>query len=200
MKKQMNLQENLLKKIKNISLILFLVLFSESILAKEKWVLDNELSTIDFELPVFLAKNVKGKFSKIDGLVEIDIDEKKNNKAILSIHIDSVEINYDKYKNLLLSETFFHEKKFPIALIDTKKFQYNSEKEIKLIVEVNIKGTTHNIPIFLEIINLTEDLVQINGKINFARSKFNVGIGNWSSTAILKDIVEIKANLFFFKN
>ena len=200
MKKQMNLQENLLKKIKNLFFILSIIIFSNNICAKEEWVLDKELSTIEFELPVFLVKNVKGKFNKIEGLVEIDIDEKKNNKAIFSIYIDSVEMNYEKYKNLLLSDIFFHEKKFPLALIDTNKFQYNNEKEINLIVELNIKGITHNIPISLQIINLTEDLVQIIGDINFTRSMFNIGTGNWSSTAVLKDIVEIKANLFFFRN
>tara|TARA_B100000029_G_scaffold397526_1_gene395838 strand:- start:18090 stop:18692 length:603 start_codon:yes stop_codon:yes gene_type:complete len=200
MKKQINLQENLLKIIKNLFFILSLIIFSNKIYAKEKWVLDKDLSTIEFELPVFLLKNVEGKFNKIEGLVEIDINEKKNNKAIFSIYIDSVEINYEKYKDLLLSEIFFHEKKFPLALIDTNKFQYNNEKEINLIVELNIKGINHNIPISLQVINLTEDLVQIIGNINFNRSMFNIGTGNWSSTTVLKDTVKIKTNLFFFRN
>jgi len=194
------LQENLLKIIKNLFFILSLIIFSNKIYAKEKWVLDKDLSTIEFELPVFLLKNVEGKFNKIEGLVEIDINEKKNNKAIFSIYIDSVEINYEKYKDLLLSEIFFHEKKFPLALIDTNKFQYNNEKEINLIVELNIKGINHNIPISLQVINLTEDLVQIIGNINFNRSMFNIGTGNWSSTTVLKDTVKIKTNLFFFRN
>ena len=30
-------------------------------LAKETWILDKDLSTIEFELPVLLANNVKGK-------------------------------------------------------------------------------------------------------------------------------------------
>ncbi len=194
------MQENLLKIIKNLFFILSLIIFSNKIYAKEKWVLDKDLSTIEFELPVFLLKNVEGKFNKIEGLVEIDINEKKNNKAIFSIYIDSVEINYEKYKDLLLSEIFFHEKKFPLALIDTNKFQYNNEKEINLIVELNIKGINHNIPISLQVINLTEDLVQIIGNINFNRSMFNIGTGNWSSTTVLKDTVKIKTNLFFFRN
>ena len=194
------MQENLLKIIKNLFFILSLIIFSNKIYAKEKWVLDKDLSTIEFELPVFLLKNVEGKFNKIEGLVEIDINEKKNNKAIFSIYIDSVEINYEKYKDLLLSEIFFYEKKFPLALIDTNKFQYNNEKEINLIVELNIKGINHNIPISLQVINLTEDLVQIIGNINFNRSMFNIGTGNWSSTTVLKDTVKIKTNLFFFRN
>ena len=46
--------------------------------AKEIWILDTDLSTIKFELPVLLANNVFGEFKIIDGLVEIDLEKKKN--------------------------------------------------------------------------------------------------------------------------
>lgn len=179
----------------------FFNLFSYVCLASEEWVLDKELSSIRFELPIFLAKNVRGEFKEIEGLIEIDVDKKKNNKAIFSIKIDSVDLdNYKRYKNLLLSEIFFYEKQYPLALIDTKKFQYNNEKEISFDVELNIKGISHDIPVSLEIINLTDNVVQIIGKIRFSRNQFEIGKGNWSSTAVLKDLVEIDTNLFFFRD
>ena len=188
-----------MENIKKIIFILFFF-FSNISLAKETWVLDKDLSTINFELPVFLAKNVTGSFKEIEGLIEINIDPNKNSKAILSVKIDSIEMNYKKYKKLLLSEIFFYKNQFPLALIDTRKFKYVREKEIKMDVELNIKGITHDIPVILEIIDLTDDLVQVKGKLNFSRTSFQIGIGNWSSTAILKDIAEINTNLFFFRN
>ena len=39
--------------------------------------LDKSLSTVEFELPVLFAKNVKGKFNTIEGFVELDVDQKK---------------------------------------------------------------------------------------------------------------------------
>ena len=61
-------------------LLFFTILFiSLSLQAKDRWVLDRTLSSITFELPVLLANNVKGTFDNIEGLVEIDTENQKNN-------------------------------------------------------------------------------------------------------------------------
>ena len=187
-------------KIQNIFLILFIFIVSQPIFAKESWIIDKELSTINFELPVFLAKNVKGEFKEIEGLVEIDVATNINNKAVFSVEIKSIEMNYEKYKELLLSEIFFYEEKFPIALIDTRQFSYENQESLDLMVELNIKGIVHNVPIELQVIRLAEKLVQIKSKLTFSRTDFKIGVGKWSSTAILKDNAKINTNLFLFKN
>ena len=179
--------------------LFFYCLFSNSIFAKEIWVLDKELSRISFEMPIFLAKNVRGQFTQIEGLVELDLETKKNNKAIFSVNINSIEMNYNKYRNLLLSNIFFNAKKFPIALIDTKKFSYEDENELEILVELSIKGISGIVPLKLKVNRLAEELVQIKGKLKFSRNSFRIGIGRWSSTAILKDNVSIETDLFLFR-
>ena len=181
--------------------IIFLIsIFSSpSLFSKENWILDKDLSTIYFELPILFANNVKGEFKEIDGLVVIDVKTKKNNKAIFSLNINSIDMNYKKYKSLLLGNIFFDTKKFPIALVDTKKFSYSNQDQLELEVELTIKGTSHMVPIKLEIHHLAEELIQIKGKLNFSRTAFQIGIGRWSSTAILRDKASIETNLFLFK-
>ena len=182
------------------NIILFiLIFFSSSLLSKENWILDKDLSTIYFELPVLFAKNVKGEFKKITGLVEIDVETKKNNKAIFSVTLDSIDMNYKKYKVLLLSNIFFNTQKFPIALVDTKKFSYADEKQLNLEVELTIKDSTLLVPLKLEVLHLAEELIQIKGKLNFSRTAFEIGTGKWTSTAILRDKASIETNLFLFK-
>jgi len=187
--------------IKKIFLIYFLIYFfyPTNIFAKETWILDKELSTINFELPVLLANNVKGSFQLVKGLIEIDLDNKINNKAIFSIDIKSVEMNYKKYRNLLLSNIFFNSNKFPIAIVDTKKFSYQNEEEINLNVELSVKGISNSVPLTLEIIQLTKELVQIKGSVEFSRTAFNIGTNQWKNTSILKDVANIDLNLFLFK-
>ena len=109
MKKQTFWLENLLKKIfKNFNLLTFvLILLCSGIQAKEKWGIDKKISKIIFEVPVLFAANVKGEFKNFDGFVEIDLDNKTNNKAIISVDISSIELNYQKYKELILSSVFF---------------------------------------------------------------------------------------------
>ena len=199
MKKQIIWQGAILKKIKLFFVITSLLIFSDISLASEKWILDRSISSIEFELPVLFAKNVKGKFNTIEGFVEIDLDKKENNKAIFSVAIGDIEINYKKYKNLLLSEIFFDQKRFPIALVDTRKFSYSDEKEIVIDVEFTIKGKSQIIPLTIKITQLAEEVVQIQSDLQFSRTDFEIGIGSWKNTSILKDKVKIKTNLFLFK-
>ena len=199
MKKQIIWQDAILKKIKLFFVTISLLIFSDISLASEKWLLDKSISSIEFELPVLFAKNVKGKFNTIEGFVEIDLDNKKNNKAIFSVAIADIEINYKKYKNLLLSEIFFDEKRFPIALVDTRKFSYSDQKEVIIDVEFTIKGKSQIIPLTIKITQLAKEVVQIQSDLEFSRTDFEIGIGSWKNTSILKDKVRIKTNLFLFK-
>ncbi len=195
------MQENILKKTvkKLIYLILILSCFSSYSIAKERWILDKQISEITFEVPVLLAENVIGKFNTIDGFVEIDTLDQKNNKAILSVNINSLEMNYKKYKNLILSDIFFNSDKYPIGVIDTKKFSYNNEEKLNLDIELTIKGTTRVVNTELLVIKLTNDLVQIKSELKFSRNDFNIGTGNWKNTTILKDKIKINSNIFLFK-
>ena len=173
--------------------------FASSIYAGEKWGVDKELSTISFELPVLFAKNVRGTFKNIEGFIEIDLDKKEDNKAIFSVVVNSIDMNYAKYRDLLLSDIFFDAKQFPIVVVDTKKFSYQNEKKITLDVELIIKGKSEIIPLAIFVKRLGEELVQIESELNFSRTYFNIGTGKWSNTAILKDKATIRTNLFLFK-
>ena len=195
------MQENILKKTINLFLILLILclgLSSKSI-ANEKWILDKNISSISFEVPILFATNVIGKFENIDGFVELDLKDKKNNKAILSVDIESLKVNYEKYMDLILGPVFFDSTKYPFGVLDTKKFAYNNEEKLNLDIELSIKGITKTIDTELTIINLTSDLVQIKGLLEFSRNDFNIGTGNWKNTTILKDKIIINSNLFLMK-
>ena len=177
----------------------FFLFISFATLSKEIWKLDKNLSTINFELPVLLAKNIKGTFKEIEGIIQIDLSNQKKNKAFFSIDINSVEMNYKKYKDLFLGNIFFNSKRFPKVSVNTKKFSYKNEELINLNVELTIKGITNPIPLTLEIISLAEELMQIRGNFTILRTAYKIGTDPWDKTSILKDKVRIDINLFLFK-
>ena len=192
---------NTLKKIiKNLIYFLIVIFFCiNQSYANERWKIDKEISKISFEVPVLFTTNVKGSFKDIDGFVQLDTKEREKNKAIFSVSINSIEINYQKYKELLLSPIFFNANKYPLGVLDTKNFLYINNKISKLEIELTIKNKTIKIPINLEVNQLTQDLVQIKGKLFFLRSDFNIGTGNWQNTTILKDRVELNYDIFLFR-
>ena len=193
----MNWQGNILKVIISLFLIF---LFCKQSVANDLWTIDKNISSIEFEVPVLFANNVIGKFNEFDGFVSLDLSNQNNNKALISVRVDSLDINYKRYKDLVLSKVFFDAKKFPSGLIDTNNFKFNYEdNEINLMGELTIKGKSQKIPIDIEVIKLASELVQIKSEISFSRNEFDIGTGSWKNTTILKDEIKIKANIFLFK-
>ena len=199
MKKQIIWQGAILKKYKFFLFLFLLTVIPSFSHAAERWILDKSLSTIEFELPVLFAKNVKGSFNTIDGFVELDLNQKENNKAIFYVEVNDLDMNYIKYKDLLLSNVFFDAQQFPKAVVDTKKFSYVNETEFSMDVELTIKGKSAIVPLVINVKRLAEELVQIQSELIFSRNSFNIGTGNWQNTTILKDNVKLNTNIFLFK-
>ena len=199
MKKQIIWQGAILKKYKFFLFLFLLNVIPSFSHAAERWILDKSLSTIEFELPVLFAKNVKGSFNTIDGFVELDLNHKENNKAIFYVEVNDLDMNYIKYKDLLLSNVFFDVQQFPKAVVDTKKFSYVNETEFSMDVELTIKGKSAIVPLVINVKRLAEELVQIQSELIFSRTAFEIGIGNWKNTTILKDKVKLSTNLFLFR-
>ena len=199
MKKQITWLDDILKKYKFFFILLLFLNLSNLTYASDRWILDKELSTIEFELPVLFAKNVKGSFNTMEGFIEIDVSQKENNKAIFYVEVNDLEMNYTKYKDLLLSNIFFDANQFPKAVVDTKKFSYVNETELELQVELTIKGKSAMVPLIINVKRLAEELVQIQSELTFSRTDFKIGIGKWKNTSILKDKVILKTNLFLFR-
>ena len=133
---------------KFIFCILLVVFYSNNIAGKNIWTIDKKLSEIKFEVPILLGKKIKGQFKEFDGFVVFDSDNKGNSKALFSVQMNSIEFNYEKYKELLFSDVFFDEKKFPFAIIDAKKFALPTNSNTLLInVELQIKDIIRVIPL-----------------------------------------------------
>ena len=199
MKKLITWRGDILKKFKFFLIILYFIIQPTLTSASERWILDTSLSTVEFELPVLFAKNIKGKFNSIDGFVELDLTKKENNKAVFAVQINDIDMNYIKYKDLLLSKIFFDAENFPKAVVDTKKFSYVNDTEIELEIELSIKGRNAMVPLKVYVSRLAEELVHIQTEMIFSRTAFNIGIEKWQNTSILKDKVKLQTNLFLFK-
>ena len=180
--------------------LFFIFVYCKLSVANDLWTIDKKISSIEFEVPVLFAKNVSGKFKTFDGFVSLDLSNENNNKALINVSIDSLDLNYKRYKDLVLTEVFFDAKKFPFGLIDTNNFKFNyEENKINIIGELTIKGKSQKIPLEIEVIKLASELVQVKSEISFSRNDFEIGTGNWKNTTILKDKIKIRANIFLFK-
>ena len=186
---------------KFIFCIVLVVFYSNNIACKNVWTIDKKLSEIKFEVPVVLAKKIIGQFKEFDGFVVIDLDNKENNKGMFSVQINSMEFNYEKYKELLFSDVFLDENKFPIAIVDVKKFALPTNSNTFLInVELQIKDIIHVIPLTVIFNHLTNNFVQVTTNFKFSRNSYEIGKDKWSLNLILRDTIHVKVNLFLNRN
>ena len=179
---------------------LLIILSSRKILANNNWIIDKELSEIKFEIPVLLTNNVNGRFNEFEGYVFIDKKNRKNNRALFSVQINSMVLNYNKYKELLFSNIFFEEVYFPVAVLDTKIFTLSNKlTTIEIKAELQIKNIVQIIPLIVNINQLSNNFVHIKANTKFSRNSYQLGKGSWSSTLILRDRVSLIADLFLYR-
>ena len=107
-------------------------------------------------------------------------------------------MNYIKYKDLLLSNVFLMHSNFKSSRRH-KEFSYVNETEFSMDVELTIKGKSVIVPLVINVKRLEEELVQIQSDLIFYITAFEIGIGNWKNTTILKDKVKLSTNLFLFR-
>ena len=188
----------MIKYKKLIFCLIFFIFQSFAIEANNIWSIDKGLSEIKFELPILFGDNIEGKFTEFDGNVIIDQKNNKNNiRAVFYVQINSLELNKDKYKKILLSDGFFDAIHFPIAIIDTKKFTtINLSYILDINSELQIKDIIQDIPFTIIIKELGHDFIQVKADIEISRSSFKLGKDSLSSILFFGDKVLLKINIF----
>ena len=186
--------------------VFIIILFSTNIVAKNNWILDKKLSEIYFQLSLLPADDLIGKLNEFDSYIFFDNGNTSINNFNLSINIENMKLNNSELKDFLSSNIFFNVKKYPNLIVKTKKISI--QKNEKAIAKIQIKNISHELPITLDIIKLTKDLIQIKLKFVVPRKLYGLGKNQWQSRfeffakekSILLNKIKFSINLFFFKN
>ena len=63
--------------------LFFIFLYCKQSAANDLWTIDKNISSIEFEVPVLLTKNVIGKFNEFDGFVSLDLSNQNNDEVFV---------------------------------------------------------------------------------------------------------------------
>ena len=63
--------------------LFFIFLYCKQSAANDLWTIDKNISSIEFEVPVLLTKNVVGKFNEFDGFVSLDLSNQNNDEVFV---------------------------------------------------------------------------------------------------------------------
>ena len=114
------------------------------------WDVDTAHTTAGFEVTHMLVSKVRGHFSNVSGVV--DIDDKDLTKSSLDIAIDASTIdtrNADRDKHLR-SEDFFDVAKHPSLTFKSTKVEKAGKGKLKVTGDLTMRGVTK--PVVLDVV------------------------------------------------
>jgi polyisoprenoid-binding protein YceI len=163
-----------------------------------KWKLDKSHASVNFTANHFFSE-VTGKFTKFDGTFNFDQSNLNGSKITFTIAVSSVNTDNNQRDNHIQSADFFDAKKYPTINFVSSRIEKVSDKDFIIYGNLTIRNTTKEVAIPFSITGEMEHPMMkgttilglaLNTKIN--RTEYGIGTGNWASTMVVGDDVEVK--------
>lgn len=181
--------------------IVLIILFTFNAFAVlGKYVVNDQHSYINFEIPFMGISKVKGQFPRITANFEFDEQSKKLGKILAQVTVDRINTGDSRRDQHLKSSDFFHASKYPHFTFESSTIEYNSKGEPhKIKGNVNIKGIVRPVNWLINYRGLKQDekgfkslFFVINGSIS--RKEFNL---NWNKVIekgefVIGDVVDFE--------
>ncbi|MCY4524434.1 MAG: YceI family protein [Halobacteriovoraceae bacterium] len=160
-----------------ILLVLLFCFFSRDAFAK-KFIIDSSHSSIEFSVKHLGLFPVKGRFTKFEGFIDVDVKKMKAKKVFIKIDVDSIKTDNDDRDAHLKSKDFFHVRNDVFDIVDanryitfnTRGFSLKGTKKLKGKLRILKEKKTVNFSVKINSMEKQGSVWKIgivaNGKIN----------------------------------
>lgn len=114
------------------------------------WQLDPAHSSFQFKIRHLTVSNVKGDFSKFQGVAHIDDQNITHLKVEVTIDVTSVNTGHAQRDEHLRGPDFFDVTKYPTLLFVSKKVIKTDANRLKVIGDLTLRGVTREITVDVE--------------------------------------------------
>src|SRR6202162_6168105 len=114
------------------------------------WNIDPAHSIAEFKVKHMMIANVKGKFSKVSGVLVRDESDRANDRVEATIEAASVETRNEQRDGHLKSADFFHVEKFPTLHFKSTGIHVVGEGELSVEGDLTIRGVTRQVRFAVE--------------------------------------------------
>lgn len=193
--------EAIIKKSGVFPYLLIMVVSTTQVQLAKEWTLDKAHTSVTFAVKHFFT-TVNGNFTDYDGIFYFDPDKLSASKFTFSIPVTSINTNNKKRDADLVSDNFFNAEEYPEIKFVSTKFEKKSATEFIVHGDLQIKDVTKRVAIPFEITGQMEHPMKEGTKIlglsfntSLNRTDYKVGTGNWASTLVVGDNVDIEINM-----
>jgi polyisoprenoid-binding protein YceI len=114
------------------------------------WNLDPAHTAAEFKVKHMMIANVKGHFSKVEGVLIRDESGPVNDRVEATIEAASIETRNEQRDAHLKSADFFHVEKFPTLHFKSTGIRVVGEEELSVEGDLTIRGVTRKVRFAVE--------------------------------------------------
>ncbi len=173
-------------------------------LSNHTYTVDKNHTRVGFSAKHFGISNVEGKFNSVEVTLTASKEDFTDASVTMIADVNSIDTDVQMRDNDLKSSKWLNEEKYKQIIFKSNAFQKISSGNYKLKGLITIHGISK--PIVFDVIYNGKALnphtgknsigFTVNGKIN----RLDFGIGTETSTAIVSNVIELKANAEFIHN
>ncbi|OJW49043.1 MAG: hypothetical protein BGO67_10735 [Alphaproteobacteria bacterium 41-28] len=143
---------------------------------------------------------VKGNFKTFTGEINFDREQLDKSHVKIVIDIDSLSSSNSDIIRTLLTPDWFDGKKFPHAVFTASDFVKGGKNKMGEDVyqakgKLTIRDKTNPVTVSFVFKEYSPTKAQASGSTSIKRTEFGVGQGEWSSSAVVEDGVQIDFKL-----
>lgn len=156
--------------------------------------LDSEASNISF---VYSQMNVKmnGSFAELKAKeLSFDPAQPEAAKVTIEVVLSSIDAGYGEANEEVAKDEWLALKQYPLATFNSQQVEALGDNNYQISGELSIKGHSQTVSApfsFKE----DGDAGVFTGSFTFKRTDFGIGEGQWKSTGIVADDIEVKFNI-----
>jgi polyisoprenoid-binding protein YceI len=113
------------------------------------WVIDAVHSFAEFSVKHMMVATAKGRFTKLEGTLQLDQANPANSSVVASIDIASIDTGEPKRDGHLRTDDFFNAEQHPQATFRSTRVEQTDEEHAKVYGDLTIRGVTR--PVVLDV-------------------------------------------------
>ncbi|MCW9707615.1 YceI family protein [Fodinibius salsisoli] len=165
------------------------------------WSIDKAHSNISFSIRHIFTP-ITGEFKEYDANVMFDPDNLEESSIDIEIQVSSIDTDVEKRDGHLQSDDFFSVAEYPTITFSSDQITVEGDNEFIAHGELTIKDVTKEVELPFTLLGVQDHPMQENTKVagvtidyQLNRNDFNVGAGDWASTAIIGGEVDLNIDL-----
>ena len=109
------------------------------------WTVDPAHAELGFAVRHLMINNVRGRFGKLEGKVDVDNANPNNSKIDVSVDVNSIDTRQEMRDNHLRSADFFDAANHPTIHFVSKRIIGDVTADFTVVGDLTIRGTTREI-------------------------------------------------------